>query len=61
MNGMEVRGWALMDLARLTDHEYNEIVSKFETIGKEVGNLFFHDVLIPVFLSNILITDEEKR
>jgi len=49
VNGMEVRGWALMDLARLTDHEYDEIVRNFEKIGKEVGNLFFHDILIPDF------------
>ena len=36
MDGMEVRGWALMDLARLTDQEYQQIVRDFERIGNEV-------------------------
>ena len=37
VNGMKVEGWAILDLCRLNDNEYSEILNSFQRVGKEVG------------------------
>jgi len=37
VNGQKVENWAVLDLAQLSDQEYNETLSAFNKIGREVG------------------------